>query len=241
MRPIDAFPFQPGGPAAFDIRDCAVVLLACALAFAALLDIPRAWPGALGGWAAAVTFVVVQLAGLAIAVGAHWRTLFNRPTRRDVLFALGLLPFVSLLPAAVAFLVVGSPNLVANPALQAFGTMAPAVAANAFAATAVQLLGEELITILPLLCLLALLQRAGLRPWLAIGLSWLATSLAFGALHLSTYGWHMGQALLVIGTARLVLTGVFLLTRNVWASTITHIANDGAMMALAMLAASRAA
>jgi membrane protease YdiL (CAAX protease family) len=71
----------------------------------------------------------------------------------------------------------------------------------------------------------------------AVAIAWVATALAFGALHLPTYQWHFGQALLVIGSARLVLTAVYLLTRNLWASTLAHVVNDWSIMALAMLAA----
>ena len=103
-----------------------------------------------------------------------------------------------------------------------------------FALVAVQLLGEELVTILPLLATVALLHRVGMPARWAIAVAWVATALLFGALHLPTYQWHVGQALLVIGTARLVLTAVFLCTRNLWASTIAHIANDWAIMAFAL-------
>ena len=36
-----------------------------------------------------------------------------------------------------------------------------------------------------------------------------------------------------------ILTGVYILTRNVWASTITHVVNDLTGMALAALAHAR--
>ena len=133
----------------------------------------------------------------------------------------------------------GGRNLAANPGLDAVGAMAPMHAASTMAMSAVQLLGEELVTILPFLALLTLLHRAGAKPGLAVGVSWVATALAFGALHLPTYDWHVGQALLVIGSARLILTGVYILTRNVWASTITHVVNDLTGMALAASAHAR--
>ena len=37
-----------------------------------------------------------------------------------------------------------------------------------------------------------------------------------------------------LGTARLVLTAVFIYTRNLWASTIAHIANDWTIMAFVL-------
>ena len=107
--------------------------------------------------------------------------------------------------------------------------------ANLLGSSGLQLLGEELVTILPFLVFLAVLHRRGIARAPAIGIAWVASALLFGALHLPTYEWHFGQALLVIGSARLVLTGVYVLTRNVWASTIAHVIND--WFAIAVLAA----
>lgn len=230
------FPYYQGRPAPLSNAGCLLVLGACAAGFAALLAPPHLVPGVLGGWIAAVAFVVLQLAGLALAVGPAWKAIFRRPTLRDVAIAMACLPLMLLVPGAVAFFVVGQSGLMANSGIQAIGAMPPMAAANAMAMSSVQLLGEELVTILPFLVLLTLLHRAGIKPWLALGLAWVVSALMFGALHLPTYGWHFGQALLVIGSARLVLTGVYMLTRNVWASTITHVANDVAGMALAVLA-----
>ncbi len=233
------FPYYQGRPALLSNSGCLLVLAACAAGFAALLAVPHLIPGAAGGWAGAILFVVLQLAGLALAVGPAWRAIFRRPRFREVLLALGCVPLLVIVPGAMAILVVGKLNLAANPGILAIGAMSPMHAANVMATSAVQLLGEELVTILPFLVLLTLLHRAGAKPWLALGTSWVVTSLAFGALHLSTYDWHFGQALLVIGTSRLILTGVYVLTRNVWASTITHVAHDLTGMALAMLAHAR--
>lgn len=124
--------------------------------------------------------------------------------------------------------------LAMNPVLQHAVGMPPVQAANLLAVSAIQLLGEELVAILPLLVLVSALHRSGMCAWLAIGIGWVATSLAFGALHLLAYRWYFGQALRVIGAARLVLAGVYLLTRNLWASTLAHVVNDGLLIASAV-------
>lgn len=230
------FPFYRGNPVSLGTGGCLLVLTACAGGFGTLLAMPRLISGAAGSWIGAVSFVVFQLAGLALAVGPAWKAIFRRLSLREVLIALACVPLTVALPAAMAAFVVGSPNLASNPAIHAISAMPPADAANLLATSAVQLLGEELIAVLPLLALLAMLHRAGMKPWFAIGVSWVVTSLAFGALHLPTYDWHVEQALLVIGMARVVLTGVYLATGNIWASTITHVVNDWSLMAIAMLA-----
>lgn len=233
------FPYYRGRPAPLGKTGCLAILFSCVAGFAALLVLPRFIPGGAGGWAGAIVFVFLQLAGLAMAVGPAWKAIFRRPTFRDVWIAMACVPLMVIVPGAMALLVVGNHNLTANPGILTIGAMEPTALANAMVMSSVQLLGEEFVTILPFLVLLTVLHRAGMKPALALGVSWVVTSLAFGALHLPTYNWHVGQALLVIGSARLILTGVYLLTRNVWASTITHVVNDLASMALAVLVHSR--
>ncbi len=232
-------PYYNGKPAALTLPACVLILTACAASFAALLWLPTVMPGAAGGWLAAAAFVGLQLAGLALAVGPAWTALFRRPRWCDVLVGLAAVPLVMGVPALMAFLVVGPGNLVGNPVIGAAAHLTAASGMERFAIAAVQLVGEELVTILPLLVVLALLYRAGLPRGPAIAIAALATALTFGALHLPTYQWHLGQALLVIGAARLVLTAVFLLTRSFWASTVAHVANDWAILAMAMLAGSQ--
>ena len=61
-----------------------------------------------------------------------------------------------------------------------------------------------------------------------IGIALLASSLIFGAAHLPTYDWNWTQSLVVIGTARIMLTLAYILTRNLWVSAGAHILNDWA-------------
>lgn len=235
--PVTALPYVDGRPVPLELRGGLLVLAACTLAFAALLWLPKAIPGNLGGWLGATAFVALQMLGLLLVVGPAWMALFRRPRARDLLVAFAAVPLVIGVPALVALGVVGEDALTANAAIGAAAGLPASQVVNLLAVSAVQLLGEELVTILPLLVLLSALHRAGLPAWLALGIAWVATSLAFGALHLPTYQWHFGQALLVIGSARLVLTGVYLLTRNIWASTVAHIANDWSIMLLTIFVA----
>lgn len=230
------FPYYRGHHVPLSNAGGLLVIGACVAGFAALLVLPRLLQGVAGAWMGAIMFVVLQLAGLALAVGDAWKAIFRRPTLRDVFIALACVPLMVIVPGAVAWFGIGPSGLSSNPSIEAMGALAPVHVANMLAMSAVQLLGEELVTILPLLVLLSVLYRAGVKPWLAILVSWVVTALVFGALHLPTYDWHVGQALLVIGTARLILTGVYVLTRNVWASTITHIANDWMAMSFAVVA-----
>lgn len=230
-------PYSFGNPVPLSAGRSALLWAASAAAFALLVAVPRWLPGLGGGALAALLFVGMQWAGLLWAVGPAWVALFRRPRWRDVALGLAAVPFVIGLPALVAVYVLGMSNLSANASVDMVAGLHLAQVVARFALVAVQLLGEELVTILPLLATVAILHRAGLPARWAIAVAWVATALVFGALHLPTYQWHIGQALLVIGTARLVLTAVFLYTRNLWASTIAHIANDWAIMAFALFSA----
>lgn len=70
-------------------------------------------------------------------------------------------------------------------------------------------------------------RRAAIIVAVAVSTIW------FAALHLPTYNWNILQCLLTIGTARIVLTMAYLLTRNVWVSSIAHIINDWTLFFIA--------
>ena len=102
--------------------------------------------------------------------------------------------------------------------------------------TAIQLLGEELLTILPFLALLYfLVAKAGWSRKRAVLLSWLVTAVAFGLVHLPTYDWNVLQCVLVIGGARMILTLAYIRTKNIWVSTGAHILNDWALFSIPLL------
>lgn len=108
-----------------------------------------------------------------------------------------------------------------------------------FAKTIPQLLGEEVITILPFLAALQLFSRGfGFSRKAATVGAWLLTALLFGLIHLPTYGWNVVQCIVVIGSARLVLTLPWIMTKNIWVSTGAHIVNDWLFFMVAILGAS---
>jgi uncharacterized protein len=227
-------PYSFGNPVPLTTRSSALLWAASAAAFVLLVVVPRWLPDLWGGALAALLFVGVQWAGLRWAVGPACVALFRRPRWRDVALGLAAVPLVIGLPALVAHYALGESHLSANAGLNTLTTLPLGQLIAHLALVAVQLLGEELVTILPLLATVAVLHRAGLPARWAVAVAWVVTALVFGALHLPTYQWHVGQALLVIGTARLVLTAVFIYTRNLWASTIAHIANDWTIMAFVL-------
>jgi membrane protease YdiL (CAAX protease family) len=69
-------------------------------------------------------------------------------------------------------------------------------------------------------------SRFGVGRKGAIVGAWLVSSLLFGLIHLPTYDWNWIQCIVVIGSARLVLTLPWILTKNIWVCTGAHIIND---------------
>lgn len=232
------FPFHDGQPVALTARAWVLVLLAVGLGFAALnLPLPA------GPWrlVPALLFPLIPLLALrAVAGPSAWSALFRRPSSRDLLLALG----VALLNIAVTFavgaVVVAWFNTSANPAVVALGHESTAERLLFFAASVPQLLGEELLTVLPLLALLSWFSgHLGMPRRRALLWAWLLSALPFALVHLPTYQWNLLQCLLVIGSARLVLSLAYLRTANVWVSTLAHVLNDWTLFGVALALGSR--
>lgn len=97
--------------------------------------------------------------------------------------------------------------------------------------TGIQLVGEELVTAIPFLAALVLVRRLGTGHRASVALAALVAALVFAAMHFPTYQWHLAQTVIIIGSARLILLGAYLLTKNLWASVIAHILNDWSLFA----------
>jgi membrane protease YdiL (CAAX protease family) len=239
MRPGPApraFPFQDDTTAALRPGQWALLMLAVAAGFAVLSVPAPGVPNAAWSFLQALLFPAIPLGVLRGLAGRHWRALFHRVGITDILLALG----VALLNIAVTALVaVGVSRVFGANANPAFGALAHESGGGRllfFLQTLPQLLGEELLTLLPFLCLLAFLgRRTGLSPRSAVGVAWVVSALVFGLAHLPTYQWNWAQCLLVIGSARLVLSLAYLWTRNLWVSTMAHVFNDWILFATGLV------
>ena len=118
----------------------------------------------------------------------------------------------------------------ANPAATAVEDIGTAGLLVFLARTLIQLVGEEAVTILPLLAVLWLcVSKFGLSRRAGLVIAVVVSTLWFAAMHLPTYNWNIMQCLGIIGSARIVLTLAYLFTRNLWVSSIAHIFNDWAL------------
>ena len=230
------FPFHDGHPVGLTPGGWGLVLLGCLLGFVALLTTGLLLPGQTGRWASVFLFLGLPLAGLRLAAGPQWTDLFPPLTWRDVWIGLAFVPVTFGVSVAVALIVSCMGVTTSNPAVSLIADLNGWELAIFAASTLPQLLGEELVTILPFLALLALFTRwPRTKQRTAVVAAWLLSALLFGALHLSTYGWNLAQAFGIIAVARLCLSAPFLITKSIWSSTITHVTHDWVTFGLVLV------
>lgn len=217
-------------------RQWAYVLSLQALGAAILMLLGTVWHDGVAQLLPAVLFVLLPLIGLRQVAPAQWLSLFAgfgwRALAWGGLFGLANI-CVSLL---VALLFSHFFSAADNPAVVQIASLGAVERALFLLKTLPQLFGEELLTILPLLALLQWLHLG--RGWTytrAVLAAWLLSALLFSLLHLPTYDWHLLQCVLIIGSARLVLSLAYLYTRNIWVSTYAHIVSDWAYFSLSLL------
>lgn len=185
---------------------------------------------------AVTLFVGLPLAGVIILTAGRPVRVFMRPTGRDIGVGFGF-GFLNLLAIPLlGWLVSRAIPMAANPVNDTLAAVTPATAPGVFAITGVQLIGEELVTVIPFFAVLALSRHLGLGRGPAIVIAALAAALTFAAMHFPTYQWHVLQAVLVIGGARLILLGAYLTTGNLWSSIIAHVFNDWTLFGVVVLA-----
>ena len=227
------FPFYDGRPAAISGARWALVVLACAVGFAVLVTV-----GSSDQWVELVPRVLslaIPAAVFGWASRGHWRSLFGPVHSRD-LGAMVVFWLLNLAVSALAALVVSGGGLggMADNTVTDDVT-GPVQVVGFYVGTGIQLLGEEVFTILPFLAVMAFLHARGTSRRRSVVVAWLVTAVWFGAAHLPTYDWNLGQALIVVGAARLVLTLAFIRTKNLWVSFGAHLLNDWATFTLVLL------
>jgi len=232
------FPFYNGAPVGLSWRQWLFVMAAVAAGFAVLVA-PIPWPtGPLGAMIPAVLFPLIPMAALAQVAPGHWKAIFGKVGWRELRLMLGFALLNIVVSMSVGAIVNALTEVTPNAATAQLGGMDTAGRITFFAKTIPQLFGEEVVTLLPFLALLY-----GLSKWLGVGRkgaivgAWLISSLIFGLLHLPTYDWNLVQCLAVIGTARMVLTLAWILTKNIWVSTGAHIINDWLLFTMSLLGA----
>lgn len=236
--PGSDFPFYNGAPTPISGAQWLAVMLAVAAGFL-VLTLPIGWPGgAVGAWLPALLFPALPLAALACVSPAGWRSIFGRVGRREVRLMVGFALLNIVVSMSVGAIVSLFTHVTANAATSQLATLDTTQRAIFFARTVPQLFGEEVVTVLPFLALMQLFaHRWGMGRRGALVGAWLGSSLLFALIHLPTYDWQLLQCVVIIGTARLVLSLPWILTKNIWVSTGAHILNDWLLFSLTLLGA----
>lgn len=230
------FPYYRGDPPAISPGGWLLVLAGVAVGFSAIVTPLPFTDGAVTGWLRVLAFVALPLLGLFLATPSRWRAIFGPVGLREVklMFVFALLNIAISMAVGAGVKALGTTS--SNAKIGAAGSLDGAGLVNFFAKVGVQLLGEELITLLPFLALLAVCHRlAGLGRNASVIVAWLVSAVAFGLIHLPTYDWNLVQCVVVIGSARLVLTWAYVWSKNIWVSTGAHIINDWALIAFTVL------
>jgi hypothetical protein len=236
--PATDFPFYNGVPVSISGRQWLFVMAMVVAGFLVLAS-PIDWPdGAFWKFVPALLLPGVPLIALAYVAPGHWRAIFGKVGGREVklMFGFALLNIVvSMSVGAIVLALFGASPNTSTAELAGLDT---AGRIAYFAKTIPQLLGEEVVTILPFLALLQLFSKGlGLGRKAAIIGAWLITSILFGLIHLPTYDWNWVQCVVVIGSARMMLTLPWILTKNIWVSTGAHITNDWLLFLMGILGA----
>lgn len=204
-----------------------------------LLTLPIPWPGgAWGEFIPAALLPAIPLAALAYVAPNTWKSIFGNVSSREIRLMFGFALLTIVVSMTLGGIVHALTEVVPNSKTAQLGHLDVVGRMMFFAKTIPQLLGEEVITILPFLALLQLFSRCfGLSRKGALISAWLISSLIFGLAHLPTYDWNLVQCVLIIGSARMILTLPWILTKNIWVSTGAHIINDWLLFLIGLLAA----
>ncbi|WP_405182362.1 CPBP family intramembrane metalloprotease [Nocardia sp. NBC_01377] len=219
------FPFYDGEPTTLSVPQWILAWVSVAVGIAVLMFTPQ--PNNLVALIPRTLFVVIPLVTLALITRPYWTALFRRVTRRDVLTMFGFAVLTLAVSSSLALIVRAFSDTAANEATDDVGSLGVIDVIAFYVGTGIQLVGEEIFTMIPLLAVLYIFfAKVKVSRRTAIVVAWIVSSLWFGAAHLPTYDWNVAQAFIVIGGARVVLTLAYIRTKNLWVSTGAHVIND---------------
>jgi membrane protease YdiL (CAAX protease family) len=239
-RDGDDFPFYNGRPVALTGAQWLVVMAAVAAAYGVLLFGGFVFSGRVLSFVPVLVYALLPLAALSWVASGQWRALFRRIRFRDIRLMIGFAILNVIVTVVAGTLLASLTETTKNAGMTTMASQGATDIAIFYIRAAPQLLGEELMTLLPFLAIMWLcVSRMNTGRVTAILVALLATAVLFAAEHLSTYGWNVVQALGGVGVARIVLTLPYIMTKNVWVSTGTHILNDWIMFSVSVLGAHR--
>lgn len=240
-RAEDDFPFYNGKPVTLSPVQWLLVMAAVALGFACLtVDVP-VLTSDVGLFIRALLFFAIPLGVLRLIAGPHWTCLFRRLRFADLGWMITIAVLNLVVTIMIGSLIMKLFGAEANAAIHSLGDMGSSDQGQFFLRSLPQLFGEEVLTVLPFLAVLHIAHaRFGLSRTASVLVAWLLSSVVFGLVHLPSYNWNLLQCLVVIGSARIILTLAYIKTKNIWVSTGAHIINDWAIFGVVILGAAQA-
>lgn len=230
------FPFYNAIPAGLTPNQWLLLISAVAAGFAALIGVAPLFSSDAAAFIPAILFVFIPLGALYVLSGHQLQALFYKVGWRELRLMLGFALLNLLVTFSVALLVENFWTTESNPAFAELKEASSYQLALFYLRTFIQLIGEELFTILPFLALLWFFtSRLHWSRGQAIWAAWILTAILFALIHLPTYHWNLLQCLVIIGSARLVLTLAYIKTKNLWVCSGAHIINDWTLFTLALL------
>lgn len=233
----DDFPLYNGKPNNINAYQWVTLLASVALGFAFLSMKIDVLNGTFGGIARSTLFFAVPLTVFYLITNKEVTTLFRKLRWRDARVMISIALVNLLVTIALGALFLNTLGADTNTAVGALKYLSNHERLLFFVQSLPQLFGEEVLTVLPFLAFLHFSYRyLGLSKTRSVLLAWLLSSLVFGLVHLPTYNWNWLQCIIVIGSARLILTLAYIRTKNIWVSTGAHIINDWVIFSLVMIA-----
>ncbi|MFP6846264.1 MAG: type II CAAX endopeptidase family protein [Thalassolituus sp.] len=240
-RAEDDFPFYNGEPVTLSVGQWLFVMVAVALGFACLtVDVP-VLTSEVGLFIRTLLFFVIPLGALRLVAGPHWTCLFRRLRFADIGWMISIAVLNLIVTILLGSFIMKFFGAESNAAIHTLGGMGTTEQGQFFVRTVPQLFGEEVLTVLPFLAVLHIAHaRFALSRTAAVLVAWLLSSVIFGLVHLPSYNWNLLQCLVVIGSARVILTVAYIKTKNIWVSTGAHIINDWTIFGIVILGANLA-
>lgn len=222
------FPYYNGQPAGFTVVKAFILTIISAMSvilYIYLLSTPVS-PVILS-----FTILVIPLCSLMIVVRSGWTKLYKKLCFTDIFIIIGTFIVIKISSTLVGYLFIISGVIHqgsgTNPIVNIIQSNSNLNNILLLFNTFVQLCGEEVITIIPFLCIMFIcVKKYNMSRKSATILAWIVSAIIFGALHLSTYNWNVIQAVVGIGITRLLLTYPYIKTKNLWVSSFVHILND---------------
>ncbi len=236
--PNDDFPFYNGLPVKISGLKWLFVMAMSIVGFAILVIPFGFFSSFYMQFIRAVLFFAIPLVGLAIVAKKHWRAIFRKVKGKDVLWMFGIAFLNIVVTLTIAVVVKRIFGVNSNPAVAGLAEQTASEQVFFFINAIPGLFGEEVLTILPFLALMYMFSsHMKLSRKKSIIGAWLISAVIFGLAHLPTYSWDFIQCIVIIGSARLVLSLAYIKTKNIWVSTGAHIINDWTMFLFTIVAA----